>query len=375
MKILFLEPFYGGSHERVAKGFAAASRHQVEILGLAPRFWKWRMRGAALWFARQIRAIRDYDIILATDMMDLTDFKALVGTACPPVVLYFHENQLSYPLSPGEKRDFHLGFTNLVSAVAADLVLFNSKFHRDGFFTAGRGLIRKMPDARPSWMMDEIEAKTRILYPGFNLPEAAGGAERGNRPGQSGQGTDPALVIWNHRWEYDKDPETFFRVMDRLADKGIAFELAVLGEKYETAPEIFTWARDRFRDRIRVWGYQSSVEDYRAWLSRGDFVVSTAIQENFGISVMEAVAHGCFPLLPDRLSYPELIPKAFRKDVIYQGQRGLEAKLEALLLAPGNVAAACHDLCRYARSFSWHKIILEWDGMLEDLRQGQNQRG
>ena len=341
----------------MAKGFAAASRHDVEILSLPPRFWKWRMRGAALWFARQIEDIGAYDLIFATDMMDLTDFMALAGPACPPVALYFHENQLSYPLAPGEKRDFHLGFTNLVSAVAADLVLFNSIFHRDAFFTAARGLIRKMPDARPAWMVDDIEAKTRVLYPGFYLPDEESAGAQDKRDCQ--EGGEPPLVVWNHRWEYDKDPETFFRVMDRLCKKGISFDLAVLGEQYEKTPKIFSWAEARFWDRIRVWGYQPSSKTYRTWLSRGTCVVSTAVQENFGISVMEAVALGCFPLLPDRLSYPELIPEAFHKDVIYAGEAGLEARLEAILSAPD--PAARQDLAVHARRFSWDRIILEWD--------------
>lgn len=379
MKILYLEPFYGGSHEAVAKGFAANSRHGVEILGLPGRFWKWRMRGAALWFARQIGDIGAWDLIFATDMLDLTDFKALAGPGCPPVAFYFHENQLSYPLAPGEKRDFHLGFTNIISACAADLVLFNSAFHRDEFFWAARKLIRKMPDARPTWMLDEIRVKTRVLYPGFympenpknNLPESvsdpSGPAAYTDGQGRAAGKAGAPLVVWNHRWEHDKDPETFFRVMGRLKAQNIPFRLAVLGEQYEKAPSVFERAQRQFRDEIAVWGFQPSAEAYRSWLSRGACVVSTANQENFGISVMEAMAHGCFPLLPDRLSYPELIPPSFHEAVIYTDEAGLEKKLAALLSDPGPYSAMGRSLSEHGKQFAWQRLSRQWDARLESL--------
>ncbi len=114
LKILFLEPFYGGSHKAVADGFARCSRHRVDIFIPCAQILE-------VAYARQCPVIcpagerfQHYDLVLATDMVDVTDFKALAGPECPPVALYFHENQLSYPLEPGEKRDFHLGFTNII---------------------------------------------------------------------------------------------------------------------------------------------------------------------------------------------------------------------------------------------------------------------
>ena len=50
-RILLLSPYHGGSHRAFAEGLAAASRHELTILSLPARFWKWRMRGAALLLA------------------------------------------------------------------------------------------------------------------------------------------------------------------------------------------------------------------------------------------------------------------------------------------------------------------------------------
>jgi len=359
LKILFLEPFYGGSHKAVADGFAACSRHQVDILSLAPRFWKWRMRGSALAFVRQVENFNDYDLVLATDMVDVTDFKALAGPKCPPVALYFHENQLSYPLEPGEKRDFHLGFTNIISALAADGVFFNSQFHRDDFFSAAKRLIRKMPDLRPGWVLDKIRDKTCVLYPGIDLdPRACASSQRHNSD------FDRPLVIWNHRWEYDKNPKVFFTVMERLKRRGILFYLAVMGEQYGTVPEDFKGIGERFDAELLVCGYQEQASDYRKWLAKGSVVISTAIQENFGISVMEAVAHGCLPLLPNRLSYPELIPGHLKPDVIYRDDADLETRLAHILVHPDAYQDKAATLSAHAAGFSWTHMAETWDKAL-----------
>lgn len=343
----------------MAEGFAAWSRHQVDILSLAPRFWKWRMRGSALAFVRQVENFNDYDLVFATDMVDVTDFKALAGPQCPPVALYFHENQLSYPLEPGEKRDFHLGFTNIISALAADGVFFNSKFHRDDFFSAANSLIRKMPDFRPAWILDKIRGKTCVLYPGIDLDP------RGFIPSElQDSSLDRPLVIWNHRWEYDKNPNVFFTVLERLKHRGIRFYLALMGEQYGTVPEVFNGIEERFDTELLVCGYQEQVADYRKWLAKGSVVISTAIQENFGISVMEAVAHGCLPLLPNRLSYPELIPEHLKADVIYRDDADLEARLEHILVQPDAYQDRAVALAVHAARFAWTHMAEKWDKAL-----------
>src|SRR5437867_1446485 len=75
LRILFLEPFDGGSHRAFARGWSARSRHRVRVETLPARFWKWRLRGAAFALAERpaVRAGR-YDAIVATSMMNAADF-------------------------------------------------------------------------------------------------------------------------------------------------------------------------------------------------------------------------------------------------------------------------------------------------------------
>lgn len=361
MKILFLEPFFGGSHRDFALGFVEHSSHEVDLVTLPDRFWKWRMRGAALYFIRQVKNLSQYDLIFFTDMMDLTDFKALAGRNLPPIALYFHENQLSYPLGPFEKRDFHLGFTNIISAFAADHVLFNSASHLASFLGEARDLVGRMPDAKPVWMVENIQEKAQVLHPGCRFSASPFSVEK--RP------LDLPLIVWNHRWEYDKNPEEFFSVLLALKKKGLGFYLALLGRDSKTIPEVFNIAREMFKKEILVYGYLESGEEYRSWLAKGSLVISTAVQENFGISVMEAVRHGCFPLLPDRLSYPELMPREYQDKILYRSGSDLEQKLEHILKNPDPWFPLRQKLSDYAARFSWDTRIQHYDTLLEQMKK------
>lgn len=367
MRVLFLEPFFGGSHKDFALGFKAHSRHDVDLLTLPARFWKWRMRGAALAFLTKVADVASYDAVFATDMMDLTDFIGLAGKRVPPILMYFHENQLSYPLSPGEKRDFHLGFTNIVSAAAADQVMFNSQFHYRSFVRDATALIRKMPDYRPEELMDQIDKKTAVAYPGCRF-------ETGE-VGMDDKWTDPPLIVWNHRWEHDKNPEAFFKAMEVLEENQVRFFLAILGENYEKSPPVFQSAQQRFKDKIKVFGFAESRSEYVSWLKRGAVVISCANQENFGISVVEAVRYGCLPLLPDRLSYPELIPHQYQSTAIYHAHEDLVKKLNSLLADYDKFKPLQSDLSRHMEQFSWQCRIKQYDDALDNMKRKPSNSG
>ena len=360
MKILFLEPFFGGSHKDFALGFQANSSHDITLVTLPAKFWKWRMRGAALYFVNKIRDFSSYDVIMTTDMMDLTDFKALAGKECPPILLYFHENQLSYPLAVNEKRDFHLGFTNIVSAFAADRVLFNSRFHLDEFMESARQLISLMPDARPGFMMDKIMKKASVIYPGCRF-------EPGPMVLEERDQTRP-LIIWNHRWEYDKNPDFFFRALFRLKEMKTPFSIALLGENFEAFPDVFNRAKEVLRDEILVFGYVESRDDYISWLRKGAVVVSTALQENFGISIVEAVRYGCVPLLPKRLSYPEIMPEDLHPRILYEAPEDFFQKLLDMLTRYPEYLLLQKRLSFEMARFSWEVMVKEYDHVLEAIR-------
>ena len=355
LNILFLESFYGGSHREFADGLVQHSRHRIELHTLPARFWRWRMRGAALHFAGAGARPAEFDLLLVTDLMNVADLKAVWGAKCPPIVLYVHENQLSYPKPEGEQRDFQFAFTDIASALAADVMVFNSRYHRDAYFAVLPEVLRRMPEHEPAWIPDALAAKARVLYPGCRLPD---------RRVDGAAGAGPPLVVWNHRWEFDKQPAAFFAALRTVQRAGVAFEVALLGENAQYVPQEFIAARKWLGERVVQYGYLPSRAAYLELLGRGSVVVSTAIQENFGISVVEAVAAGCHPLLPRRLAYPEVIPAAYHDACLYDDDEALAERLIALLSDPPVTPPP--GLAAAMQRYSWTRLVAEYDALFEE---------
>ena len=360
LKFLFLEPFFGGSHREFARGLVSHSRHQIDLLTLPARFWKWRMRGAALYYIKKIPSLKSYDGLLTTGLMSLSDFKALLKDSCPPILTYFHETQLTYPLAPGEQMDYQFGFTDMTTALAADRILFNSKTHSDAFFALLPVFLKMMPEYRPFWVLDKIRAKADILYPGCRFPAD-------EILGVDSSREFPPLIVWNHRWEFDKNPDQFFHALDAALANGAEFRLALLGENFQAVPKAFESARERYGKRIVQYGYVQSREEYIRWLQRGSIVISTARQENFGIAVVEAIRFGCVPLLPARLAYPEIIPQQFHSAVLYRNTDELVQMLTRLIIHHAGYQKLRGQLSAHMGKFAWQNLIGRYDEELERL--------
>lgn len=326
-RVLVLEPYFAGSHRAVLEGVLArlGDDWEADLLTLPARKWKWRMRGAAMTMADSVVELRAegarWDLVFASTFVNLAEFKGLTGAAVAgvPCVVYFHENQLLYPVRHEAEWDLQFPLTNITSALAADECWFNTRWNLEGFLREIPKFLKRFPDHQPKRVVERIRAKSSVLHPPFDSA-----AIDSLSPARSAH----PRIVWPHRWEHDKDPDMFFEAVAALAAEGLDFEVAVAGQVFVDRPDCFADAKQALGHRLVHIGEPGSREDYARLLRTSDIAVSTAVNEFFGIAMIEACHAGCFPLVPDDLAYPELYPAQFR----YRGAEELQARLRSLIL-------------------------------------------
>jgi glycosyltransferase involved in cell wall biosynthesis len=308
MKALLLSAYDASSHRywREILRENLNNIHWTQLI-LPPRFFNWRIRGNPLsWFAEQYTTLNQpYDFIIATSMVDLATLRGLVPTLTSiPTLVYFHENQFAYPDSPQQpKPSIDAQITSLYSALAADHIAFNSIYNQQTFLTGGQQLLQKMPDHAPLEIISQLEKKSSIL------PVPIASAFFQQRPKNN---TEPLTLVWNHRWEFDKAPERLYLTLKKLEKSTIKFRLHLLGERFRKSPLIFEKIQTEFAGSLGIIDYIEDLSHYQNVLANADIVISTSLHEFQGLSILNAVASGCMPAVPDRLSYCELFDKHFR---------------------------------------------------------------
>ncbi len=371
MKILLIEPFYTGSHERWSFEYQKFSKHEVHILSLPGRHWKWRMHGAAVTLANQFNK-EDFspDFILVSDMLDLTTFLALTRdrTAAIPVAIYFHENQITYPWSPTDsdvklKRDNHYAFINYTSALASNALFFNSNYHKNSFLDALPNFLNQFPDYKNEESITNLKNKSEVLYLGMDL------AKFDSFKTSPSKGTLPT-ILWNHRWEYDKNPTLFFNTLFKLKEENIAFQLIVLGESFKTSPDIFKEAEKRLKEEIIHFGFTENFEEYAHLLWTADILPVTNFQDFFGGSVVEAIYCNCYPILPKRLAYPEHVPIESAHKYFYSSEEEFYSLLKTNILTIGLLRQNAHSQ-NFVSKYDWSNLAKHYDSCFESLTKNK----
>lgn len=330
MNVLLLSAYAAQSHvywhENLVQMFAD---WDWQILTLPPRHFSWRIRGNPLyWSVEEREALSgDFDLLVVTSMVDLATLRGLVPSlASLPTVLYFHENQFAYPQStlraepqstsreaPQIQQNHNLleaQMVSLYSSLAADQIVFNSAYNQSTFLDGCAALLARLPDKVPPGIVSSLRAKSRVIPVPIKFEFMK--TEEVGSSGWSAQSSvfpcRPLRLLWLGRFEYDKGCDALLLCLRMLEHSGLDYELAVVGQQFRNSPRAFATIEAEFTHRLVQFGYIESRQAYQQLLVGADIVLSTALHEFQGLAILEAVAAGCLPAVPDRLVYPEIMP-------------------------------------------------------------------
>ncbi|XP_062568924.1 glycosyltransferase-like domain-containing protein 1 [Saccostrea cucullata] len=482
---LLVEPFYGGSHKQLIDMIYSAIP-DCHLVTMTAKKWHWRSRVAALYLAQNIPFSENYKVLFCSSVLNLAELIALRPDLAPlKKIIYFHENQLVYPVREKKERDIQHGYNQILSCLVADRVVFNSHHNMESFLSSINHFLHIIPDYRPKNLAAQIRSKCQVIYfplldrtfstdqvkqmdsysslpnqisnpasqelsanrstasktilsnqgadseserlttngnldlesqeslcvtPNQKVELDSNEGETSKRPklvtsntgqtlidksniaytvnsnsmDQMPKNTDhsvnqvhnaydfqnsvskknlseleerPLHIVWAHRWEHDKGPESFFSTVIRLHKEGCRFKLSVLGEQFTDNLEVFEKSKPILEEHLEHWGYVPSKAEFHRVLENADVAVSTALHEFFGVSMLEAVQMKCYPLCPNRLVYPEIYPKQY----LYNTDNQLFKTLRRFCHHPNLVRE--HKIQIDISKFSWE----ERRGEFEDL--------
>ncbi|XP_018409553.1 PREDICTED: glycosyltransferase-like domain-containing protein 1 [Nanorana parkeri] len=430
MSILLIEAFYGGSHKQLMDLLKGEVDGCV-LYSLPAKKWHWRARTSALYFMQAVPPNDTYRVLFTSSVLNLAELVALrPDLAKLKKVLYFHENQLVYPVRKNQERDFQYGYNQILSCLVADIMVFNSAFNMESFLTSIGTFLKMIPDHRPRDLERLIRPKCRVIHFPVQFPDVSRFLPEHKRllqqnrsyslksseasfkssdelqksttepshlpklslseqdpipqstelistslredtsenvnlvmsePSSSTLRADsqrPLHIVWPHRWEHDKDPETFFKVLRKLKEMELPFSVSVLGEMFTDVPEIFSKAKAFLGSAVLHWGFLPSKDDYFQVLCQADVVISTAKHEFFGVAMLEAVHCGCYPLCPKSLVYPEIFPAEY----LYSTPEQLSKRLQNFCKRPHLVRS--HRFQGETVPYSWAALNSEFRSLL-----------
>ena len=306
--ILLLSAYRSDSHAAWVTWLVDHLEANWRVLELPGRYFRWRIRGNPLSWLDALPELlqgRQPDRILATSMVDICTLRGLhPALANVPVSLYFHENQFAYPIGDGQHSSVDPLMVQLYGALAADELLFNSDYNQCTFLEGVDALMDRMPDARPERLSTRLAPRCHWLPVPVEAVKPESGMAR-----DSDERTP--LILWNHRWEYDKCPEALLTLVDELDQRHVSYELALLGAGAKRRHHVREQLQQRLGKRVVASGFLPR-DEYLGWLSKADIVFSAAQHEFQGLAMLEAVSAGAFPVVPNALCYEEQYPEECR---------------------------------------------------------------
>ena len=298
----------------------------------------------------------------------------------------YSENQLTAPFT-SQDRDrkrqthWHYGLAHWRSLLVADGCIFNSASHLEAFRYALPKLINEQcppdtVDMEIKTCKQLLESNCTVLQYGLELDElkdANSFDDESNTFIDVESNSRIPVILWNARLEEDKDPANFIDLLHRFR-KTMCFKLIILGTDPSKGQKWFDKLNSDFGESILHLGWCGDRSEYSSWLRRASIVVSTARHETFGISVVESAFCGVLPLLPRRLSYPDVF-SALPEDYFYTSQEEAAEKLKNLVGIVREPLAHRREraVVRHAVAhFDWKHMLLRYDTFFGRIAKGDS---
>lgn len=273
----------------------------VVLDAIGTNYWKFTQLTTVCQMFRT-GAIKDGDVFFTMDVwhpgLEAIPYMATLTGLQVKVYGFLHAGSytagdFAVPMAPWA-RHFEQGW-----AAVCDGVFVGTEFHRQDF------LQKRFPvgSAEHTLSLPEAAAKVHVTGNPFDTADVLSAVRRILPPNQRLK-----VIIFPHRWDREKRPDVFMDMMDKLWERRQDFEVIITTSRptfHSNDPALIDQlARSKFYHRVLA---GLTKEQYYGCLNQARVFVSTAEEENFGYCVVEAATLGCSPVVPNRLSHPEVL--------------------------------------------------------------------
>lgn len=140
-------------------------------------------------------------------------------------------------------------------------------------------------------MVEGASEPGRIVVSGLPMPKEFKAPKRIDR--------ERPHIIWSHRWADDKRKNDFLAFAKHWFKD---YKFIIL-----TPVELSKEDEEEIIDAKITIVVCKTKDEYKEQLATGDVIYSCALLETFGYSVLEGIAEGLMPFVPDEASYKDLI--------------------------------------------------------------------